>query len=169
MGESYGDEEMAWGIKTTDNGKFHELSAKLPEVIKTANAPLIVQHSVKFEQNFECNGAYIKLLGESFDAKNFGGDTPFFIAFGPDICKEDNKIRLHIDYKGKKYQWGKLVKSPTDQVTHIFTFALYPNGTYAVYLDTKNIGEGKIVEDFVNILAEMIQDPNDTKPAVMHM
>lgn len=35
------------------------------------------QYSIKFEQDIECGGGYIKLLSGYVNQKKFGGDTPY--------------------------------------------------------------------------------------------
>jgi calreticulin len=42
----------------------------------------VVQYSIKFEQDIECGGGYIKLLSGYVNQKKFGGDTPYrFVNF----------------------------------------------------------------------------------------
>ena len=64
----------------------------------TPPPPLLTQHppphthptqfSAKHEQDLDCGGGYIKLLPASAKSKmkDFGGDTPYSVMFGPDIC-----------------------------------------------------------------------------------
>lgn len=37
----------------------------------------MVQYSIKFEQDIECGGGYIKLMSGYVNQKKFGGDTPY--------------------------------------------------------------------------------------------
>lgn len=37
----------------------------------------MVQYSIRFEQDIECGGGYIKLLSGYVNQKKFGGDTPY--------------------------------------------------------------------------------------------
>lgn len=37
----------------------------------------MIQYSIKFEQDIECGGGYIKLLSGYVNQKKFGGDTPY--------------------------------------------------------------------------------------------
>jgi calreticulin len=160
----HGDEEVAWGIQTSENLKFYELSAKFDKPITTKDSPLVLQYSVKFEQMIDCGGGYLKVVGENYDPSNFGGDTPLLIMFGPDICGNDNKVHLILDHKGKGYLWKKKPTAPNDKLTHTYTAALYPNGSYAVYLDAKPLENGTIFEDWDFTVAKEIPDPNDKKP-----
>lgn len=69
------------GIQTYGDAKHFATSAKIPE-FSNKNRTLVVQYSIKFEQDIECGGGYIKLLSGYVNQKKFGGDTPyrFFIA-----------------------------------------------------------------------------------------
>ncbi len=164
QGEWFGNEEMAYGIRTTGDLKYFELSARLPKPVTTGKAPLVIQYSVKFEKDVECGGAYLKLVGEKFDATKFGGDTPLLVMFGPDICGNDNKIHLILDHKTVGYLWKKKPASPNDKLTHIYTAVLYPNSSYAVYLDAKMLENGTVADDWEFSAPKFLPDPNDTKP-----
>jgi hypothetical protein len=37
----------------------------------------VVQYSVRFEQDIECGGGYIKLHSGYVNQKKYGGDTPY--------------------------------------------------------------------------------------------
>ena len=119
---------------------------------------------MKFEQNNECGGGYIKLVGTDFDPEEFGGKTPTLIMFGPDVCGSDNKIHLMLDFDGEGKLWSKTPVAPTDHMTHIYTMILYPNETYEVFLDMESIGNGTVSEDWEVSIPKMIPDPNDVKP-----
>ncbi len=163
-GKWHSDDEMAYGIQTSTDLKFYELSTKLPTPITTGKTPFVFQYSLKFEQPIECGGGYMKLVGPDFDPKKFGGETPLLIMFGPDICGNDNKIHLILDFNGTGKLWNKKPAAPTDKLTHVYTMVLYPNGTYGVYVDTQPIENGTINEDWDISVPKMIPDPNDKKP-----
>ncbi|KAF7805278.1 calreticulin-3-like isoform X2 [Senna tora] len=63
-------------IQTSSDGKHFAISAKIPE-FSNRNRTLVLQYSVKFEQEIECGGGYIKLLSGFVNQKKFGGDTPY--------------------------------------------------------------------------------------------
>lgn len=70
---------MLWdvaGIQTSSDAKHFAISAKIPE-FSNKNRTLVLQYSVKFEQEIECGGGYIKLLSGFVNQKKFGGDTPY--------------------------------------------------------------------------------------------
>ena len=64
---------------------------------------------------------------------SFGGDTPYSIMFGPDICGySTRKIHVIITYKGKNYLIKKDLKAETDALTHVYTLVIKPDNSYAV-------------------------------------
>ncbi|MCI24855.1 calreticulin-3-like, partial [Trifolium medium] len=63
-------------IQTYNDAKHFAISAKIPE-LTNKNRTLVVQYSIKFEQDIECGGGYIKLLSGYVNQKKFGGDTPY--------------------------------------------------------------------------------------------
>lgn len=52
------------------------MSAKIPE-FSNKNRTLVLQYSIRLEQDIECGGGYIKLLSGFVNQKKFGGDTPY--------------------------------------------------------------------------------------------
>ncbi|KAF9612882.1 hypothetical protein IFM89_004298 [Coptis chinensis] len=64
------------GIQTSIDAKHSAISAKIPE-FSNKDKTLVLQYSVKFEQDIECGGAYIKLHYGYANQKKFGGDTPY--------------------------------------------------------------------------------------------
>merc|ERR1719162_267052 len=84
QGKFYGKEgDMA--LKTTQDARFYGLSAKMGATVDNKGKDLVLQYSVKNEQDIDCGGAYIKLLPDT-DQKKFGGDSEYALMFGPDIC-----------------------------------------------------------------------------------
>lgn len=67
--------------------------------------------------------------------KDFGGETPYSIMFGPDICGySTRKTHVILGYNGKNYLIKKDIKAETDQLTHVYTLRIMPNNTYEVSL-----------------------------------
>ncbi len=63
---------------------------------------------------------------------DFGGDTPYSVMFGPDICGYSTK-KVHAiltDKKGRNLEFKPTVPAKTDELTHVYTFILQPNNTY---------------------------------------
>lgn len=64
---------------------------------------------------------------------DFGGDTPYSIMFGPDICGYGTrKVHVIFTYKGKNHLIKKDIKAETDQLTHVYTLVVHPDNTYEV-------------------------------------
>jgi hypothetical protein len=73
------------------------------------------------------------LLCSKGKMKDFGGDTPYSVMFGPDICGySTRKTHVIFTYNGKNHLVKKDIKAKTDQLTHIYTLRLMPNNTYEV-------------------------------------
>lgn len=65
--------------------------------------------------------------------KDFGGETPYSIMFGPDICGYGTrKTHVILPYKEKNHLVKKDIKAETDQLSHVYTLRLMPNNTYEV-------------------------------------
>lgn len=88
-GKWYGDENDK-GIQTVPDSRYYAISAKISE-FNNKGRTLVLQYQVKHEQNIECGGGYVKLMSGQVDQKTFGGDTPYSIMFGPDICGSQTK------------------------------------------------------------------------------
>ena len=140
--------ELSYGIQTSTDMKFYELSTVFDEVVNVSSGPIVLQFSVKFEQSTLCGGGYIKLLNPKFNTESFGGETPALIIFGPDICGNNNRIHIIIDSHGRGELWRKSPEAPIDKVTHFYTLSLSPDGTYALYVDCVQIERGKISDEW---------------------
>jgi len=64
------------GLQTHNDAKHFAISAKIPE-FSNKDRTLVVQYSIRFEQDIECGGGYIKLHSGYVNQKKFGGDTPY--------------------------------------------------------------------------------------------
>lgn len=69
------------GIQTSQDARFYALSKKFaPFSNKDKN--LVVQFTVKHEQNIDCGGGYVKVFDCSLDQKDMHGDSPYLLMFG---------------------------------------------------------------------------------------
>ncbi|KAL9249630.1 Calreticulin-3-like protein [Drosera capensis] len=169
------------GIQTSTDARHYAISAKIPE-FSNKNRTLVLQYSIKFEQDIECGGGYIKLLSAYVNQKKFGGDTPYSLMFGPDLCgKDTKKLHLILSYQGQNYPLKKDLQCETDKLTHFYTFILRPDATYSILIDNRERDSGSMYTDF-DILPpqkikqvgakkpkdwddrEYIEDPDDVKP-----
>ncbi|VEU39975.1 unnamed protein product [Pseudo-nitzschia multistriata] len=166
-GEYYGDADDK-GIQTSEDARFYGLSAKLDKPFVSGDKPLVIQYSVKHEQNLDCGGAYIKLLpgGDNFDAKSFGGDTPYAVMFGPDICGSNKRTHaiLHDFEKDDNLLIKKDVGTETDDLTHLYTLIVSPDNTIEVHVDNKSVRKGALDDEFDFLLEKKIKDPDASKP-----
>nr|GMD05989.1 calreticulin-3-like isoform X1 [Ipomoea batatas] len=179
-GKWHGDPDDR-GIQTYPDAKHYAISAKIPE-LNNKNRTLVIQYSIRFEQEIECGGGYIKLLSGYVNQKKFGGDTPYSVMFGPDICgTQTKKLHAIVSYQGQNYPIKKELECETDKLTHFYTFIIRPDATYSILIDNRERESGSLYSDWdilpprkikaVNAKRpadwddrEYIEDPNDVKP-----
>ena len=156
-------------MQASEDMKFHSISAPLDKKASTTDGTLVVQFTVKHEKKDYafCGGGYIKLLPGKVDGKQFGGDTPYSIMFGPDLCGYDvSRIHLIFEHNGEnllKTDEIKLDYADKDEFTHLYTLVLEKDGSYEVFLDQDSKAQGNIVDgwDFPD---KEIKDPEVSKP-----
>lgn len=169
-GQWYADQNDK-GIQTSEDARFYGISAPLEKTYTSAkDKSLVIQYSVKHEQKLDCGGAYIKLLpgGKKFDAAKFGGDSPYAVMFGPDICGTSNKkthVILHSFTKDENLLIKKEVNTETDNLTHLYTLVIKPDNTFEVFIDQKSVRAGKLEDEFDFMEPKQIKDPDAKKPA----
>ncbi|KAJ2083600.1 hypothetical protein H4R24_000658 [Coemansia sp. RSA 988] len=164
-GKWYADEENSVGLQLVDDARFYGYAAKLKRPFNTKGKDFVVQFTVKYEQDIDCGGAYLKLLPPTLDPAEFDGDSSYDVMFGPDICGSTNR-RVHaiINYNNTNSQIDKVIQPRGDQLTHQYTFWVKPDKTFEIRIDNKVQDEGK-VEDFWKVLPEkQIPDPDAKKP-----
>ena len=165
-GKWHGDAEADKGIQTGPDARFYAVSADMGETFSNEGKSLVVQFSAKHEQKLDCGGGYVKILPSTADQATFGGDTPYQIMFGPDICGTKTK-RVHViftDKKGENLLTKRDVACETDQLTHVYTLVLHPNNTYAVLVDNEERASGDLEADWDFLPPQTIADPEATKP-----
>ncbi|XP_039133028.1 calreticulin-3-like [Dioscorea cayenensis subsp. rotundata] len=152
------------GIQTYPDARHFAISAKVPE-FSNENRTLVLQYSVKFEQDIECGGGYIKLLSGYVNQKKFSGDTPYSLMFGPDICGTDTK-KLHVilSYQGQNYPIKKNLECETDKLTHVYTFILRPDASYSILVDNREKDSGSIYTDWDILPPRRIKEVTAKKP-----
>lgn len=164
-GEWYGDASNK-GIQTSQDAKFYGLSAKMDEAFTNEGKDLILQFSVKNEQNLDCGGAYIKLLGD-MDQDKFGGDTPYQVMFGPDVCGSSNK-KTHVIFnyppKDDNLLIKEQVKVENDNASHLYTLIVKQDATFSVLIDGESVREGSLEDSFDFLAPKEINDPSESKP-----
>ena len=99
--------------------RFFATSVELPEFTNKDKHP-VVQFSVS----------------DDVDQCKFGGETPYNIMFGPDICGySTKKVHVILNYKGENHPIEKDIACETDQLTHVYTLIIKPDNTYIVLTD----------------------------------
>uniref|UniRef100_A0A0E0KL42 Calreticulin n=1 Tax=Oryza punctata TaxID=4537 RepID=A0A0E0KL42_ORYPU len=162
-GKWYGDADDK-GIQTSEDYRFYAISAKYPE-FRNKDKTLVLQFSVKHEQKLDCGGGYVKLLGGDVDQKKFGGETPYSIMFGPDICGyATKKVHAILTKNGKNHLIKKDVPCETDQLTHVYTLILRPDAKYSILIDNTEKQTGSIYDDWDILPPKKKRDPEAKKP-----
>ncbi|KAG1698131.1 Calreticulin [Nymphon striatum] len=164
-GKFYGDPEASNGIKTSQDAKFYGLSAKFDK-FGNEDATLVIQFSIKHEQNIDCGGGYIKLFPSTADQKDLHGESPYNIMFGPDICGPGTKkVHVIFAYKGKNLLTKKEIKCKDDEFTHLYTLIVRSDNTYEVKIDNVKVESGSLDEDWDFLAPKEIKDPEAKKPS----
>nr|XP_043631579.1 calreticulin-3 [Erigeron canadensis] len=152
------------GIQTATDARHFAISAKIPE-FSNKDRTLVLQYSIKFEQDIECGGGYIKLMSGYVNQKKFGGDTPYSLMFGPDLCaKETKKLHVIVSYQGQNYPIKKDLQCETDKLTHFYTFVLRPDATYSILIDGRERDSGSMYTDWDILPPRKIKDVTAKKP-----
>jgi len=164
-GKYFNDEDEDKGIQTSTDARFYAISAKFPK-FSNKGKDLVLQYTVKHEQNIDCGGAYIKLFPSTVKQETLSGDSEYNIMFGPDICgSSTKKVHLIFHYKGENHLIKKNVPAETDQVTHLYTLILHPDNTYEIQIDENEVAKGSLAEDWDLLKPKTIKDPKAVKPA----
>jgi len=164
-GQFFKDAEKDKGLRTTEDYRFYTASASFPE-FSNKDKTLVIQYSVKHEQNLDCGGAYIKLYPAGTDQAHLNGDSKYNIMFGPDICGHSNR-RVHVIFEngGVNHLIKKTIAPETDVYTHLYTLVVSPDNTYQVLIDGVEKAAGSLAEDWDILPPKEILDPEASKPA----
>jgi len=163
-GKFYGDAVKDKGIQTSQDAKFYGISAKFDE-FSNAGKNLVVQFSVKHEQNIDCGGGYVKIFSKDLDQKDMHGDSPYYIMFGPDICGPGTKkVHVIFNYKGKNLLTKKDIRCKDDVYSHLYTLIVRSDNTYEVKIDNKKVESGELEADWEFLAPRKIKDPDAKKP-----
>merc|ERR1712178_493369 len=162
-GKYYGDEEAGKGLQTSQDAKFYGISAKTKE-FSNEGKTLVVQFSVKHEQDIDCGGGYLKL--GAYEPEKFEGSSKYNIMFGPDICGSSTK-KTHVifNYKEKNLDKKKEVRAESDTLSHLYTLIVKPDNTYEVQIDMNKVDSGSLAEGWDFLEPKQIRDPDEKKPA----
>ncbi|XP_011188204.1 calreticulin [Zeugodacus cucurbitae] len=163
-GKFYRDENVDKGLQTSQDARFYAVSRKF-EPFSNENKNLVIQFSVKHEQNIDCGGGYVKIFDCSLDQTDMHGESPYEIMFGPDICGPGTKkVHVIFSYKGKNLLISKDIRCKDDVYTHFYTLIVKPDNTYEVLIDNEKIESGNLENDWEFLPPKKIKDPNAKKP-----
>jgi calreticulin len=169
-GKYFTDETKERGLKTLTDARFYDISTAFKEEFSNKGKTLIIQFSVKHEQNIDCGGGYVKLVpADSLtDLKEFQGgeqETKYNVMFGPDICGYTKKVHFILNKRGVNHLIKEDVPAESDEFTHVYSGVLNPDNTFKIYVDGAEKKSGAI-PDFWNILPpKKINDPAQSKPS----
>lgn len=163
-GKFYNDEAKDRGLQTSQDARFYALSSKFSP-FSNEGKDLVIQFSVKHEQNIDCGGGYLKLFDCSLDQKDMHGDSPYLIMFGPDICGPGTKkVHVIFNYKGKNLLINKDIRCKDDVFTHVYTLIVKPDNSYEVKIDNEKVESGQLENDWSFLPPKKIKDPEAKKP-----
>uniref|UniRef100_A0A8D8LHN3 Calreticulin n=1 Tax=Cacopsylla melanoneura TaxID=428564 RepID=A0A8D8LHN3_9HEMI len=163
-GKFYNDPENDKGIQTSEDARFYALSKKFTP-FSNKDKDLVIQFTVKHEQNIDCGGGYVKVFDCSLEQKNMHGESPYLIMFGPDICGPGTKkVHVIFNYKGKNLLINKDVRCKDDVYTHLYTLIVKPDNTYDVLIDNESVQSGNLEDDWDFLPTKKIKDPEAKKP-----
>ncbi|KAL4235741.1 hypothetical protein ACF0H5_004133 [Mactra antiquata] len=164
-GKFYGDAEKDKGIQTSQDARFYALSAKFDDKFSNEGKDLVIQFTVKHEQNIDCGGGYVKLFASDLTQTDMHGDSPYNIMFGPDICGPGTKkVHVIFNYKGKNLLVKKDIRCKDDVFTHLYTLIVRPDNTYEVLIDNSKAESGSLEDDWDFLQPKKIKDPEAKKP-----
>merc|ERR1711963_1457 len=163
-GKFYGDAEKDKGIQTSQDARFYGLSAKFDK-FSNEGKDLVIQFTVKHEQNIDCGGGYVKVFSSDLDQTDMHGDSPYNIMFGPDICGPGTKkVHVIFAYKGKNLLVKKDIRCKDDVFTHLYTLIVKSDNTYIVKIDNEKVESGDLEADWDFLAPKKIPDPEAKKP-----
>nr|AFQ98394.1 calreticulin [Rhipicephalus microplus] len=163
-GKFYGGAEKSKGLQTSEDARFYGISAKF-EPFSNEDKTLVIQFTVKHEQNIDCGGGYVKLFDCSLDQTQMHGESPYLIMFGPDICGPGTKkVHAIFNYKGKNHLINKEVRCKDDVFSHLYTLIVKPDNTYQIKIDNEVVEKGELEKDWSFLPPKKIKDPDAKKP-----
>ncbi|KAF1789488.1 Calreticulin/calnexin, conserved site [Phytophthora cactorum] len=157
-------EESDKGIKTSEDARFYALSAKFDKPLDNKGKDLYLSYLVQHEQKLDCGAAPADV-----DQANFGGDSPYAVMFGPDICGSTKKTHAILNYARPSEDAVNMdhtdtIRAESDTDAHLYSFVLKQDNTYEVKIDGKSIKEGPLAKSWPFQPEKQIKDPNQSKP-----
>ncbi|KAL7698262.1 calreticulin [Lotmaria passim] len=157
------DAKKEQGLQLSEDAKFYAVSKKLPTPVNNDGKNLVISFSVKHDQKLECGGAYLKFFSE-LDQKDFNGESPYWLMFGPDACGSMNRVHIILSHDGENHLWKGSMRPTKDQATHVYTLEIAANNSYQLYVDGAYKAGGSLEKDWDIVAPETIPDPDEKKP-----
>lgn len=73
------------GLQTSQDARFYGISSKFDK-FSNEGKDLVVQFTVKHEQNIDCGGGYAKVFSSGLEQADMHGDSEYLIMFGEHFC-----------------------------------------------------------------------------------
>jgi calreticulin len=163
-GKFFNNEEEDKGIQTSEDARFYALSRKF-KPFSTEGKDLVIQFTVKHEQNIDCGGGYVKVFDCSLNPEELHGDSAYRLMFGPDICGPGTKkVHVILNHKDKNVLINKDIRCKDDVYTHAYTLIIRPDSTYEVQIDGEKVESGELEADWDLLPPKKIKDPEAKKP-----
>jgi len=156
------DEAAEKGLQTSEDARFYHYSATFPEFTNKGK-DLVLQYTVKNEQNIDCGGMYLKLHPAGIDQANYDGDTQYNIMFGPDVCSS-RRVHYILNHGGSNHLVSTNVDPDLGQHTKTYTLILKPDNTAEILIDGESKLSGPIEEHWNILPPKKINDPAQSKP-----
>ena len=75
-GKYFNDAGEDLGIQTSEDYRFYQVSAATKE-FSNKDDTLVLQYSLKSDQQLDCGGGYVKLIPAGLNQNDFNGDSEY--------------------------------------------------------------------------------------------
>jgi len=151
------------GLQTQSDARHYAISAEFPE-FSNKDKTLVLQFTLKQEQNIDCGGGYLKIHPALFQQQSYDGDSEYNIMFGPDICGSNKRIHAIINKHGNNHLIKSLVPPGSDTYTHVYTLVIKPDNSVIILVDGEERKSTTLEKDWDILLPRTIKDPSQSKP-----
>jgi len=161
-GKYFGSEEEE-GLQTQSDARHYAISAEFPE-FSNKDKTLVIQYTLKQEQNIDCGGGYLKLHPASLQQQSYNGDSEYNVMFGPDICGSNKRTHAIFNKHGNNHLIKSLVPPGSDTYTHVYTLVIKPDNFITILIDGEERKSTTLENDWDILLPRTIKDPSQSKP-----
>uniref|UniRef100_A0A8K9WQY9 Calreticulin n=1 Tax=Oncorhynchus mykiss TaxID=8022 RepID=A0A8K9WQY9_ONCMY len=140
-GKFYGDVDKDKGLQTSQDARFYSASSRF-ESVNNKDQSLVIQFTVKHEQNIDSGGGYLKLFPADLNQEEMHGESTNNIMF--DICGPGTKKSMVTVVF--IYELHHLLSD--DEYTHMYTLVVNPDNTYEVEINNKKDPDAEKPDDW---------------------